>query len=121
MIVGIRNVVGFGTLVLLGLGGTMVELIRDTVVRMGPVTRSEAMEMLDESRAGELMKGFRGRGPLDRDAVAAAVAGLSRFGVAASELVAAAELNPLIVGLSGCGAWAVDAVIEKTMGTAAHK
>jgi acyl-CoA synthetase (NDP forming) len=97
LIVGIRNDAAFGTLVIVGLGGAFVELIDSVAIRLAPVSVDEARAMLDETRAGELLSGFRGQPACDRDAAAAAIAALSTFGVATMGTVESLEINPLIV------------------------
>lgn len=112
LIVGVRNDDAFGSILVVGLGGVHVELLREVSLRLGPVDRATASAMLSETRAGTLLDGFRGKGPYDVEAAAEAIAALSRFGAATRGLVAAAEINPLIVRPRGQGALGVDALIE---------
>jgi acetate---CoA ligase (ADP-forming) len=97
LIVGVRNDAAFGTLVVVGLGGIFVELIDAAAVRLAPVDVDEARDMLASTRAGDVLSGFRGRGPYDIAAAAAAIAALSRFGVASQRVIESLEINPLIV------------------------
>ena len=117
LIIGFRNDPAFGTLVIVGLGGIFVELIDSVAVRLGPIVVDEARAMLDETRAGELLKGFRGKGPYDLDAAATAIAAISNFGAAAMGLVESLEINPLIV--LERGAFGVD-VLARQPGPAAQ-
>jgi len=112
LIVGVRNHPGFGSLLVVGLGGTLVELLRESSHRLGPVDEATAREMLDETRAGRVLRGFRGQGPFDIDAAAAAIAAVSRFGAATLGSIVALEINPLIVHRAGEGATGVDLLIE---------
>jgi acyl-CoA synthetase (NDP forming) len=112
LIVGIRNHPGFGSLLVVGLGGVFVELLKQTSVRLGPVNEATARTMLDETQAGRMLRGFRGAGPFDIGAAAAAIAAISRFGAATLDSIAAVEINPLIVLPAGQGAVGVDLVIE---------
>jgi acyl-CoA synthetase (NDP forming) len=114
LIVGVRNHPGFGSLLVVGLGGTFVELLKESSGRLGPVDEATARAMLDETRAGRVLRGFRGAGPSDIDAAAKAIAAVSRFGVATIDSVAALEINPLIVHAAGQGATGVDILIEPT-------
>src|ERR1043166_7163540 len=59
LIVGVRNTPGFGSLLVVGLGGTFVELLQETSARLGPVDELTAMAMLDETHAGRVLRGFR--------------------------------------------------------------
>ena len=112
LIVGVRNDPAFGSLTVVGLGGVYVELLREAAIRVGPVGLETAVAMLRETRAATLLDGFRGAGPFDLDAAVRAVVALSAFGAATQDVVAAVEINPLIVLPRGAGAVAVDVVLE---------
>lgn len=112
LLLGLRNDSAFGSAVVVGLGGTYVEISREVSLRIGPVDEAEALDMLRETRAGALLAGTRGQGPFDIEAAAAAIAALSRFGVEAREAFVTIEINPLIVLSRGKGAFGVDVVIE---------
>ena len=112
LIAGVRNDPAFGTIVVVGLGGVHVEVFREASTRLGPVDRETALAMLDETRAGTLLAGVRGKGPYDAAAAADAIAALSRFGHAARGVLAAVEVNPLIVLDKGRGAIGVDVLLE---------
>jgi hypothetical protein len=101
LIVGIRNDPGFGSFVIVGPGGVLVELGNQASVRLGPVDEAQAREMLAETAAAQLIEGVRGSGPWDMAAAAAAIAAFSRFGAARLETLATLEINPLIVGRDG--------------------
>jgi hypothetical protein len=85
-------------------------LANQASVRLGPVTPDEARAMLDETAAGKLLRGARGRAACDLDAAAAAIAAFSRFGAARVDTLASLEINPLIVGPRG--AKGVDVLFE---------
>jgi acyl-CoA synthetase (NDP forming) len=110
LIVGARSVPGFGSAIVVGLGGMLVEVIKDVSLRLAPVDRSTALEMLRETKAGTLLAGFRGKGPYDADAAADAIAAVSRIAAATSDTVTAIEINPLIVLEKG--AVGVDVLIQ---------
>jgi acyl-CoA synthetase (NDP forming) len=102
IIVGTIRDPGFGPLIMVGAGGVITELFRDTVYRLAPVGFAEARAMICELRAAPLLQGFRGAAPLDIDALAALVAQLSVFAAAHRDLVHEVELNPVIVHDQGC-------------------
>jgi acetyltransferase len=106
LLVGVVRDPQFGPLVVVGFGGIYVEVLGDTAARLAPVTPGEARAMLDELRMAPVLRGVRGEAPVDRDAVADAIARLSRLAVDAPEL-AEIELNPLMA--TAAGAVAVDA------------
>jgi acetyltransferase len=112
LILGVRNDAKFGSIIVAGLGGTLVEILREASVRIGPVDEAEARAMLAETKAGVILGGVRGRGPFDLDAAARAIAALSRFGAANRDRLASVEINPLIVLEHGKGAVGVDVLFE---------
>ena len=98
-----------GPIVLLAAGGITAELYRDRSVRLAPVDEATAREMMDEVRAVELLRGYRGAEPGGTGAVATAIAAMSRL--AANPGILEAEINPLVVGPAGRGILAVDALV----------
>ena len=110
VIVGAQRDAQFGPLVMFGLGGVYVEVLRDVAFRLAPLSAAEAWEMVAETGAGQLLKGVRGQPPGDVDAVVDALVGVGQLMVDLPQ-VAEVDLNPLIVGPAGEGAWAVDARI----------
>jgi acetyltransferase len=106
MLVGLVRDAQFGPLVMVGLGGVYVEVLRDTATRVAPVSAGEAETMLGELRMAPLLAGVRGEPPVDRVTLAGVVAALSRLGAEMPEL-AEIEINPLVAGPDG--AVAVDA------------
>jgi acyl-CoA synthetase (NDP forming) len=106
LLIGARWDPRFGPVVLAGSGGIHAEVLRDTTVALAPVTEGQAQTMLDGLRCAPLLRGARGRSPLDVAAAAAALAALSRVAVRHPEL-AELEINPLLV--LPAGALALDA------------
>jgi acetyltransferase len=102
----------FGPMVLFGAGGKLVELLADSVLRLGAVTEEEAIEMIGETRIATLLGGYRDGVVFDVDAVRSAIVAVSKLMVEAGPDVNAVEINPLIVLPNGQGAVAVDFVIE---------
>ncbi|HEY7068026.1 MAG TPA: acetate--CoA ligase family protein [Chloroflexota bacterium] len=98
----------FGPVVSVGLGGVQVELLDDVALRLAPLTRAEASEMLGETRAARLLAGFRNQPPADADAVIDAIARLSWLLADYPEIMEV-DVNPLVVLPPGDGARAVDA------------
>ncbi len=99
----------FGPVVMFGLGGTFAEALSDTSFRLAPLTRADALEMLDEIRGRALLGAFRGERPVNRDALADTLLGLSRLAVE-EPLVAEVDVNPLLADQDG-NPCAVDALI----------
>jgi acetyl coenzyme A synthetase (ADP forming)-like protein len=107
IIVGVRRDPQFGPLALVGRGGVDVELMRDVAMGIAPLSRSQAGRMLDSTRAGIRLKGWRGSPPGDRAAVLDAMLRLSQAACDFPE-IAELEINPLYVLPEGQGAFAVD-------------
>jgi acyl-CoA synthetase (NDP forming) len=95
LLAGVRWDARFGPVALVGLGGVFTEVLRDVAVALAPVAEDTARELLLSLRAAPLLRGARGRAPVDLDAAAAAVAALSRIAAAHPEL-AEVEVNPLL-------------------------
>ncbi len=110
-IVGFRRDPEVGPVVLLGTGGVMAELFRDVSLRPAPVDLEEAREMVGEVKGLRALAGWRGLPRGDLDALARAVACLSRL--AARDDVAEAEVNPAIVGPEGEGVTVADAWVVR--------
>ncbi|MBV8744842.1 MAG: acetate--CoA ligase family protein, partial [Xanthobacteraceae bacterium] len=108
LIVGVREDPQYGPLMLVGLGGVLVEALGDVALRLLPVDEAEARTMLMELKARALFGAFRGRTPRDVDAAAQAIAGLSRMFLDHRGALAELEINPLIVLSEGEGVRAVD-------------
>ncbi len=111
MILGVQHDPTFGPVVMCGLGGIFVETLEDVSFRAAPFDAAEAHRMLRELQGFPLLSGTRGRPPGDVDALADALAALSRFAAAHDGRLASAELNPVMVRPSGQGVVALDALI----------
>src|SRR5271168_4874283 len=70
VIVGSITDGSFGKLVAFGLGGVLVEVLKDVTFRLAPATKDDALSMLDGIQAHEMLKGVRGSDPANRDAIA---------------------------------------------------
>jgi acetyltransferase len=107
VIVGAQRDRQFGPLVMFGLGGVYVEVLEDVAFRLAPLSGGDAREMIAETAAGKLLDGVRGQLPGDVEAVVDAIRRVGQL-MADSPEVSEIDLNPLIVGEAGEGAWAVD-------------
>ncbi len=100
VIVGARRDPGFGPVVLFGLGGIWVEALGDVAVRLAPIGREDALEMMDEIRGAALLRGLRGTPPADREAIADLLLSVSQLVVAVPE-IREMDLNPVMVWHEG--------------------
>lgn len=108
-IVGMTRDSSFGPLVMFGLGGILVEALRDVVFRIAPIDDSEALSMMSSIRGSRILDGVRGAPAVDRAAIATVI---RRVGQLATDFPSIAELdvNPLVVTTTG--AIAVDARVR---------
>lgn len=104
----------FGPVVMFGLGGVFVEVLKDVSFRLAPFGRAEALSMLREIKGYGLLQGARGAPPCDVDALADALAALSRLAHARRADFSSVEINPLLALPQGQGALALDAVVIPT-------
>jgi acetyl coenzyme A synthetase (ADP forming)-like protein len=109
--VGMTRTPGFGALVGFGIGGIQVELWRDVVFRVHPLTDVDAHEMLDQIRGRALLDGFRGAPPADRAALAEAIVRIDQL-VADHDEIEEIDLNPLVALPPGKGVVVIDARIR---------
>ena len=98
-------------LVLFGLGGIFVEVLKDVTFRIAPFGLNEAYRMIDEVRGRTLLDGVRGQPAADMDALALALSQLSVYAAAHSDVIESIDINPFLVKAKGEGAVAVDALI----------
>ena len=108
VILGVREDPQFGAFMVVGLGGILVEAMRDISFRMLPVNEADGREMLDELRGKAVLGAFRGSPARDVDALVKAIRGLSDLYMDYRLHLADLEVNPLIVGAAGEGVRAVD-------------
>lgn len=107
VIVGMNRDPHFGPLMMFGLGGIYVEALRDIVVRLAPLDRREAHEMIGEMRAHNLLRGVRGEKPSDLEAIAEALLRLAQLVADFPEIVEF-DINPLTVLEEGRGVIGID-------------
>lgn len=107
VVVGMRRDPNFGPLLMFGSGGIYVELFRDVAFRIAPLWNEEALEMIRETKAGQLLDGFRGQPRGDLHAVVDCIQKLSQISLDFTE-ISEIEVNPLVVYPEGQGALVLD-------------
>ena len=112
MLVGVKRDPSFGPVVACGLGGVLVEVLRDVSIGVLPMTAAEALDMLERLRGWPLLKGNRGTPPADVEALAAAITRVGDLALALEDRVEAIDINPLLVFRAGEGVLAVDALVQ---------
>ena len=110
VIVGISYDDQLGPVLLFGTGGVMVEVYNDVALRHCPITRAEALDMVDQVKGSRLLKGFRGAPPADVDALADVLVRVSQMAAQLEGTLAELDINPLMVLPQGQGVKAVDAL-----------
>ncbi|TRO62308.1 acetate--CoA ligase family protein [Streptomyces sp. IB201691-2A2] len=110
MVVGVTQDALFGPTVTVGLGGVLVEVLRDTAVRVPPFGEDQARSMLSELRGRALLDGVRGRPPADLDALVEVVLRVQRMALELDGELSELDINPLMVLPRGQGAVALDAL-----------
>ncbi len=110
VILGMTRDPQFGPMLMFGLGGIFVEVMKDVAFHLAPITREEAMQMLESTRSFALLKGVRGQSGVDVGAIAVALQRISQL-VTDFPRIAEMDINPFIVGPPGGESVAADARI----------
>ncbi|KFO68479.1 carboxylate--amine ligase [Smithella sp. SCADC] len=107
-VIGLSRDPSFGPCVMFGLGGIFTEALKDVTFRVAPLTREDALEMIDEIKTKKLLGEFRGSPAVDRESLAKALIGVGDLGIK-YDSIAEIDINPLII----CGdkPVAVDALV----------
>ena len=109
-IVGVSCDAQLGPVLLFGTGGVLVEVYNDVALRLCPITRDDALEMIDEVKGARLLRGFRGAPAADIDALAEALVQVSQMAAQLEGSLAELDINPLVALPAGQGVKAVDAL-----------
>jgi acetyl-CoA synthetase (ADP-forming) len=107
-VIGLSRDPQFGPCVMFGLGGIFTEALKDVTFRVAPLSKEDALEMIDEIKTKKLLGEFRGSPAVDRKALAKALIGVGELGMK-YDSIAEIDINPLII----CGdkPVAVDALV----------
>jgi acyl-CoA synthetase (NDP forming) len=103
-----------------GLGGIFVEVMKDVTFYIAPITESEAMQMLENTKSFALLKGVRGQASVDLAAIASSLQRISQL-VTDFPQIAEMDINPFIVGKMGEVSIAADARITLAGGEVGHE
>ena len=112
LIVGINRDAQFGPTLVIGAGGVLVELLRDSANLLLPVSRVEVREAILGLKMAPLLQGFRGKPRGDVEAAVDAVMAVLAYVEANAETVVELDVNPLMICAEGEGAYAADALIR---------
>src|SRR5438132_3698970 len=111
VIIGAVTDPSFGKLVAFGLGGILVEVLKDITFRLAPATREDALSMQDGIAAAAILKGVRGADPVDREALARIIENVSQL-VSDFPEIAEMDLNPVFATKNGATAADVRIVVD---------
>lgn len=100
LVVGLTRDPQFGSCVMLGFGGVMTEVLKDTVFRVAPLDMAEAMDMIDELKSKEMLNAFRGQQAADTDMICRTLISIGQIGLQ-QEHIAEIDINPLIISPNG--------------------
>jgi len=111
VIVGALTDPSFGKVVAFGLGGVLVEVLKDVTFRLAPATANEALSMLDGIAAAEILRGVRGGQPVDRNALAKIISAVSQL-VSDFPEIRELDLNPVFATQNGATAADVRVLVD---------
>ena len=114
VILGMTRDPQFGPMLMFGLGGIFVEVMKDVTFHIAPITNNEALQMLQTTRSFELLTGVRGQASVDIDAIATALQRISQLAQDFPE-ISEMDINPFIVGHVGKDSVAADARITLSL------
>ncbi|MFX1272620.1 MAG: acetate--CoA ligase alpha subunit [Promethearchaeota archaeon] len=110
LIIGCSRDIQFGPMIMFGAGGIFVNYLKDVAFRLAPMTRSDAADLISETKMGTLLSGVRGEEPSDIDAVVDTILRISQL-VSDFEDIVELDINPAFAYEKGKGAIAVDVKI----------
>jgi acyl-CoA synthetase (NDP forming) len=102
LIVGAKIDYQFGPVILLGVGGTGVEIYQDTTLRMAPLNPQDVDHLINGLKAGQLLKGYRGSEPIDLSALESLIMTFSALVVEMGNLIESIDLNPVMCNAKRC-------------------
>jgi acetyl coenzyme A synthetase (ADP forming)-like protein len=111
VIIGAVTDPSFGKLVAFGLGGVLVEVLKDITFRLAPASNDDALSMLDSIKAAEILKGVRGAEPVNREALAALIQNVSQL-ISDFPEISEMDLNPVFASKSAAIAADVRIVMD---------
>lgn len=113
MILGVSRDPGLGSMIMVGLGGVYVEIFKDVSFGLAPITKDDAVRMVEKLKANKILLGARGQGELDREMLLECLGRLSQLLIDFPE-IKELDINPLLVFSKGKGVKVLDArvVIE---------
>ena len=113
LILGINHDEAFGPMLMVGMGGVYVEIMKDIAFAPVPLTKDDAHILLNKLKSRPLLDGFRGEPAADISALVKLMVNLGRFAADFAGTIKEIDLNPVLVHPEGDGVTVVDALIVK--------
>jgi 3-hydroxypropionyl-CoA synthetase (ADP-forming) len=96
LIVGLQNDPQFGPVIMAGIGGIYTEIFKDVSFRVLPITKEDALNMIDDLKGNKILKGFRGIPPINLDLLSEALVRIGKFGTDMAPYYESIDFNPII-------------------------
>jgi 3-hydroxypropionyl-CoA synthetase (ADP-forming) len=96
LIVGLQNDSQFGPVIMAGIGGIYTEVFKDVSFRVLPITKEDAISMIEDLKGNKILKGFRGMPPVNMDMLATALVNIGKFGTDMAPYYESIDFNPVI-------------------------
>jgi len=96
LIVGLQNDPQFGPVIMTGIGGIYTEVFRDVSFRVLPITKEDAISMIEDLKGNKILKGFRGAPPVNVNVLAEALVNIGKFGTEMASNYESIDFNPII-------------------------
>ena len=97
LIVGLQNDKQFGPVIMVGLGGIYTEIFKDVSFRVLPITKHDAIEMIEDLRGKQILKGYRGSEPTDMNMLSDALVNIGNLGLDIASYFESVDFNPVMV------------------------
>jgi 3-hydroxypropionyl-CoA synthetase (ADP-forming) len=96
LIVGLQNDPQFGPIIMVGIGGIYTEVFKDVTFRVLPITKEDALSMIEELKGKKILEGFRGSAPVDKNMIADALVSIGNLGTEMASFYESIDFNPVI-------------------------
>ncbi|HEY6756352.1 MAG TPA: acetate--CoA ligase family protein [Nitrososphaera sp.] len=96
LIVGLQNDPQFGPVIMTGIGGIYTEVFKDVSFRVLPITKEDAVSMIDDLKGNKILRGFRGMPPVSLNMLAEALVNIGKFGTEMAPYYESIDFNPII-------------------------
>jgi 3-hydroxypropionyl-CoA synthetase (ADP-forming) len=96
LILGLQNDPQFGPVIMAGIGGIYTEVFKDVSFRVLPITKEDAISMIDDLKGNKILKGFRGMPPVNMDMLVTALVNIGKFGTEMAPYYESIDFNPVI-------------------------